>query len=227
MVDSWNEVSWAEVSLSDHKEAIQYLICLLVCVCRYSQIYFYSWQYTECFLYRCFNYGSLGWILFLSFFSPTLFPSLSLSSHLYLNTNGGLLKRNCPQNAGVPVVFHTQRACRTSRTRVESVPRIIGACASFPRLQVIIGLSGLHVAWCSTGSERCLWQQKRIQILKAALEGLAHSTCWVVILTCNIYFRYTDLFPCCWVALICILYRCLRTLNPNLLFSFVAFLWGI
>jgi len=114
------------------------------------------------------------------FFSLALFPSISLSSHLYLNTNGGLLKRNCPQNAGVPVVFHTQRACRTSHTCWKCVPRIIGACVSFPRLQVIIGLSGLHVAWCSTGSERCLWQQKRIQILKAALECLAHSTCWAV-----------------------------------------------
>lgn len=60
---------------------------------------------------------------FFPFFPSRSFPLYPSAPYLYLNTNGGLLKRNCPQNAGVPVVFHTQGACRTSRTRVESVCR--------------------------------------------------------------------------------------------------------
>lgn len=157
---------------------------------KYAQIYFYSWHYIQFFFFYCFFFLTKTLSDGSSFFPSFLPHTLSLSSRLYLNTNGGLLKRNCPQNAGVPVVFHTLRACRTSRTRVE----IIGACASFPRLQVIIGLSGLHVAWCST--ERCLWQQEKSQIFKSSIRwfGPEHmSSC--ELMTWTIYFRCADLFP--------------------------------
>lgn len=115
------------------------------------------------------------------FFSLTLFPSLSLSSLSLFKYKWRALKKKLSSKCWSPCcISHSGSMSHQPHTCWKCVPRIIGACASFPRLQVIIGLSGLHVAWCSTGSERCLWQQKRIQILKAALEGLAQSTCWAV-----------------------------------------------
>lgn len=157
-------------------------------------------------------------------FSLPLFPPLSLSSHLYLNTNGGLLKRNCPQNARVPVVFHTQGACRTSRTRVESVCREL--LAPVPRFQGYrLLLVWVGFTWHDAAR---LWEVFMAADFKSSIRrfGPQHMLSYEL-MTCNFYFRYTDLFPC-WVALICILYRCLLlTLNPDFLFSFVAFLWNL
>ncbi len=154
---------------------------MLVCVCGYAQIYFYSWQYTECFLCRCFNYDSLGWILLLSFFFPRALSLYIPQLPSLFKYKWRALKKKLSSKCRSPCcISHSESMSHQPHTCWKCVPRIIGACVSFPRLQVIIGLSGLHVAWCSTGSERCLWQQKRVQILKAALEGLAHSTCWAV-----------------------------------------------
>ncbi len=126
-------------------------------------------------------------------------------------------------------ISHSESMSHQPHTCWKCVPRIIGACASFPRLQVIIGLSGLHVAWLQHGLWEVFMAAEKDPDFKSSVRrfGPQHMlSC--ELLTCNIYSKYTDLFPCCWVALISILYRCLfLTLNPNLLFSFVAFLWGI
>lgn len=141
--------------------------------------YFYSWQYMRQLDYTATRSNASSFLLIGSF--PrflTLFPSLSLSSHLYLNTNGGLLKRKCWSPC---CISHSGSMSHQPHTCWKCVLRIIGACASFPRLQVIIGLSGLHVAWCSISSERCLWQKRIVRLD------------WGRVLNCELMTRTFDL----------------------------------
>lgn len=155
-VQSWDTRPWDGVSR--HLQTIKTVfipLCLQMCA---SLGYFYSWQYMRQFDYTAAltmtRSDASSFLLIGSFpLFLTLFPSLSLSSHLYLNTNGGPLKKKLSSKCRSPCcISHSGSMSHQSHTCWKCVLRIIGARASFPRLQVIIGLSGLHVAWCSMGS---------------------------------------------------------------------------
>ncbi len=125
-------------------------------------------------------------------------------------------------------ISHSESMSHQPHTCWKCVPRIM---APVSRFQV----TGYYwFEWASRGMmQHGLWEvfmaAEKDPDFKSSIRrfGPQHMlSC--ELLNCNIYFRSTDLFPCCWVALICILYRCLLlTLNPNLLFSCVAILWGI